>query len=63
MGAKRRSSHTCCAKGAEDMEAMAPDEAAEILRHIKERNAGRILDAMEPRKRTLVHQELQERKY
>lgn len=48
---------------AKDLEAMPPEDAAELLRNIKERNAGRILDAMDPRKRTLVHQYLQERKY
>ena len=48
---------------AKDLEAMPPEDAAELLRNIKERNAGRILDAMDPRKRTLVHQYLQKRKY
>lgn len=48
---------------AKDLEAMPPEDAAELLRNIKERSAGRILDAMDPRKRTLVHQYLQERKY
>lgn len=46
-----------------DLEAMPPEDAAELLKNIKDRNAGRILDAMDPRKRTLVHQYLQERKY
>lgn len=50
-------------KAAEDLETMTPEDAAEVLLLVKERTAGSILDEMEPRKRVLIHQILQSRRY
>lgn len=46
-----------------DLEAMSPEEAARILPLIKDRNRGKILDAMAADRRSLILQVLQERKY
>ncbi len=50
-------------KAAEDLESMTPDDAAEVLLLVKDRTAGSILDEMEPRKRSQIHQILQSRGY
>ena len=51
-------------KAADSLASMNPDEAAAILRHIKERTAGRILDELaDARQRNVILQTLQERKY
>lgn len=50
-------------KAAEDLESMTPEDAAEVLLLVKDRTAGAILDEMEPRKRVLIHQILQSRRY
>lgn len=48
---------------ATDLESMSPEEAARILPLIKDRNRGRILDAMDADRRSLIIQVMQERKY
>lgn len=50
-------------EAAEDLEALSPEDAAEVLILVKDRTAGSILDEMEHRKRVLVHQILQDRRY
>lgn len=48
---------------ATDLQAMSPEEAARILPLIRDRNRGKILDAMVADKRSLILQVLQEQKY
>lgn len=50
-------------KAAQDLEALSPEDAAEVLLLVKDRTAGSILDEMEHRKRVMVHQILQARRY
>lgn len=48
---------------ATDLEAMSPEEAARILPLIKDRDRGKILDAMDAARRSMIIQVQQDRKY